>query len=215
MSNRRYSIQLYAFVLLFSISSKAQMRRIDIYGSSVNQRFSSDTVATNNEPGNATFIKKEPEVAVPKMRKNEYYFYEEKPSGTVFYPPLKQIQITSHFGYRNHPVTGGIKFHSGIDLKACYEPVYAVAGGIIEKCEYNEISGNYIIINHGNVKTIYCHLSKSLLKKNDLVTGGDVIGITGNTGRSTGPHLHFAVKYLDRNVDPRLLFFIFRPDLVR
>lgn len=215
MRHKRYSIQFYAFLILFSLSAKAQLRTIDIHGSRVNQRFSVDTAdlmkkQTREVLGKKTLVQKD-----TGMRKNEYYFYNENSNTVVFYPPLKHIRVTSHFGYRNHPVVGGIRLHSGIDLKAYYEPVFAIADGMIERCGYDDISGNYIVVNHGKVKTAYCHLSKLLYEKGTIVTGGEIIAISGNTGRSTGPHLHFGVKYVNKSVDPRLLTFIFKSGFER
>ncbi len=117
--------------------------------------------------------------------------------------PLKKLMITSHFGYRVHPVTGNNKFHNGIDLKAFYEPVFAVFSGSIEQVGWGEKEGYYVIVKHAeNVQTIYCHLAKTRLQKNESVQAGQVIGISGNTGQSTGPHLHFAVKFKERYLDP-------------
>ena len=117
--------------------------------------------------------------------------------------PLKKLVITSHFGYRIHPVTGNNKFHNGIDLKAFYEPVFAVFSGSIEQVGWGEKEGYYVIVKHAeNVQTIYCHLAKTRLQKNESVQAGQVIGISGNTGQSTGPHLHFAVKFKGRYLDP-------------
>ncbi len=113
---------------------------------------------------------------------------------------------TSDYGWRKHPVTGGYKFHSGIDLKAWYEPVYAVADGIVKKSSVGKFGGNYIVLVHGNAETIYCHLSKLLCSPGDTLKGGSVLGISGNTGRSTGPHLHFGATYNDVRIDPIELF---------
>lgn len=122
-----------------------------------------------------------------------------------FYPPLKRIIPTSQFGWRKHPVTGEIKFHTGIDLKAYYEPVYCIADGVVSFAGQGDIEGNYVIIDHGQVSSVYCHLNKSLCKTGEVIKAGKVLGISGNTGRSTGPHLHFGVRWIDRRVNPGLL----------
>lgn len=119
-----------------------------------------------------------------------------------FYRPLKDLKYTSGYGWRTHPVTGNSKFHSGIDLKAWYEPVYAVADGIVTKAGWGNAEGFYVVINHGGAETIYCHLSKLLCSQGNTLSGGTVLGISGNTGRSTGPHLHFGLKYDNEHVDP-------------
>ncbi len=120
-----------------------------------------------------------------------------------FYAPLKNMTATSGYGWRRHPVIGGRKFHSGIDLKAWYEPVYAVADGIIKKAAWGDLEGYYIVMVHGSAETIYCHLSKLLCSPGDTLKGGRVLGISGNTGRSTGPHLHFGMKYNGLEVNPK------------
>lgn len=123
-----------------------------------------------------------------------------------FYAPLRNLTSTSGYGWRRHPITGGHKFHSGIDLKAWYEPVYAVADGIIKKAAWGDLEGYYVVMVHGSVETIYCHLSKLQCSPGDTLKGGRVLGISGSTGRSTGPHLHFGVKYNGLGVSPKGLF---------
>ncbi|MFT4094197.1 MAG: M23 family metallopeptidase [Niabella sp.] len=82
-----------------------------------------------------------------------------------------------------------------MDLKAYYEPVYAVADAVVKFAGWGNAEGYYIILNHGNAETVYCHLSRLNVTAGEIVNGGQVIGITGNTGRSTGPHLHWGVRY--------------------
>lgn len=125
--------------------------------------------------------------------------------------PLGTFKITSHFGYRVHPVTGNNRVHSGVDLQASYEPVFAVFPGVIEETGRGGKEGYYMIVKHSkNIKTVYCHLSKMMLRKGDLVRAGQVIAISGNTGQSTGPHLHFAVRFKEAYIDPVKVFDIFQ-----
>lgn len=212
MKQTRFIIQFYSLMLLFGHSVNAQIRTIDIHGSIVNRTFSDDN---DDKKGAVVKVNKKEELPSSEneeMNKNKYYFFENKKRKQEFYPPLRKMQATSGYGYRHHPVVGGIKFHSGVDLKAYYETVYSIADGIVEKCGYDDVSGNYIIINHGKIKTGYCHLSRFLKNVGDIVKGGSAIGISGNTGRSTGPHLHFGVKYFEKNINPALLSFIFKSD---
>lgn len=122
-----------------------------------------------------------------------------------FYLPLKKLIPTSGFGWRKHPVTGEHKFHTGIDLKAYYEPVYCIADGIVSFAGKGDIEGNYVIIDHGQVKSIYCHLSKISFSAGQIIKAGEVLGISGNTGRSTGAHLHFGLKWENEKVNPERL----------
>lgn len=105
-------------------------------------------------------------------------------------------RLTSHFGWRMHPIVGKNKFHNGIDLAAYYkQPVYSTAQGVVEKVGYDRIIGNYIVVSHaGLFKTIYGHLSSTLVKVGQWVDREQLIGLVGSTGRSTGYHLHYSVK---------------------
>jgi len=156
-----------------------------------------------------------------KVDSSEYVKIEEAPKLTInnkqqaviivkkFYPPLRKMIPTSQFGWRKHPVTGEHKFHTGVDLKAYYEPVYSIADGIVSFAGYGDIEGNYVIINHGEVSSVYCHLSKILFSTNQIIKAGELLGISGNTGRSTGPHLHFGVRWKSERLNPIELFKIF------
>lgn len=120
----------------------------------------------------------------------------------VFHPPLKKMIPTSQFGMRIHPISGTRKMHTGIDLKAFYEPVYSIADGVVKHAGWGDKEGYFVIINHGEVKSVYCHLSKISVTKGTVVKAGDVVGVSGNTGSSTGPHLHFGVKWREARIDP-------------
>ncbi|WP_169306872.1 M23 family metallopeptidase [Pedobacter polaris] len=117
--------------------------------------------------------------------------------------PLNRIYLTSGFGYRTHPVTGERnKFHSGIDLNARTDTVYSILHGVVKETGYNSIIGNFIRITHGNYTSIYGHLSYRFVKPGDLVASGTPVGISGATGRVTGEHLHFSIKYKDQFLNP-------------
>jgi murein DD-endopeptidase MepM/ murein hydrolase activator NlpD len=115
---------------------------------------------------------------------------------TLFHPPLKKIHITSSAGWRQHPVNGQFMLHNGIDLRAYYETVYAVMDGVVEGMGYDTVSGNWIRLRHPNgMQSSYAHLSEIKVRKGQQVRSGDSIGLSGNTGRSTGPHLHFRFNF--------------------
>jgi murein DD-endopeptidase MepM/ murein hydrolase activator NlpD len=84
------------------------------------------------------------------------------------YLPLRSIQITSPFGNRFHPIEKVWKMHNGVDLKAYYEPVFAMADGVVKIAGFKEREGNYIVITHGDIESIYCHLSILLSKQGQL-----------------------------------------------
>ena len=108
--------------------------------------------------------------------------------------PLKKIKVTSPFGMRKDPFTGKKKMHNGIDLHARNDEVYAMFPGMVKKVGYDKRSGNYVTLKHGDYTVSYCHLSRVTVKEKTPVLAGDVVGITGNTGRSTGEHLHLTCK---------------------
>lgn len=117
--------------------------------------------------------------------------------------PLKQLHITSPFGYRRHPITGKIQFHTGADLTAHNDTVYSILDGIVNRIASNPLSGIFIIIDHdAGIQSIYAHLSGIAVLPGENVTAGQVIGKTGETGMVTGPHLHFAIKYQGQFIPP-------------
>ena len=119
--------------------------------------------------------------------------------------PLQNIYITSPYGYRNDPFTAKRKFHNGIDLRANYEPCYAILDGIVERIGNDKRSGNFITLRHGNYTISYCHLSHILVPQGIPVQAGTPIAITGSTGCSTAPHLHLSIKYKRKSIDAKVL----------
>jgi len=112
--------------------------------------------------------------------------------------------ISSKFGLRIDPIRHKKGFHPGIDFRGhTGDPIQATADGIVEKAGYNKTLGRYIFIAHGNgYETIFGHLNALLVKKGDTVTRGQVIGRIGNTGRSTGSHLHYGIRYNKKPINP-------------
>ena len=126
-----------------------------------------------------------------------------KPSMMVCLPLSGKLHLTSDFGERFHPILKRESLHTGIDLRADYEIVHAIASGIIEREGYDARAGNFIVIEHGiGIESIYCHLSKFLHEPGDIVFAGDEIAVSGTTGEATGPHLHFAIKENGKFIDP-------------
>lgn len=119
--------------------------------------------------------------------------------------PLQNIYITSPYGYRNDPFTAKRKFHNGIDLRANYEPCYAILDGIVECIGNDKRSGNFITLRHGNYTISYCHLSHILVPQGASIQSGTPIAITGSSGRSTAPHLHLSIKYKRKSIDAKVL----------
>ncbi len=106
--------------------------------------------------------------------------------------------LTSDFGFRRY------RHHYGVDIKVqTGDTIYSSFDGMVRICKYSKSYGNYVVVRHHNgLETIYAHLSKSLVGLNQVVKGGEPLGLGGNTGRSTGPHLHYEVRYLGQNINP-------------
>jgi len=122
---------------------------------------------------------------------------------------LKHVKVNSPFGTRRDPFTGAKASHNGLDLKAYYEEVYAMFDGTVKKVGADPRSGNYVVLQHGEYTISYCHLSKVRVSEGDDLIAGDVVAISGNTGRSTGSHLHITCRYKGALTDPyTLLLYI-------
>jgi len=119
--------------------------------------------------------------------------------------PADSGEITSGFGYRADPFTGGGAFHPGLDFRGAFgAPIHAAADGTVSFVGQIRGYGNVVEISHGNgLLTRYAHMSKTMAKVGQRVAAGDVIGKIGSTGRSTGPHLHFEVRKNGSVVNPR------------
>lgn len=126
-------------------------------------------------------------------------------AGIPRYLPASLEFISSGFGYRSDPFTGGAAMHSGLDFKGPYgAPIYAAAKGVISFAGAKQGYGHTIEIDHGNgLLTRYAHMSAYRARVGQTVSPGDVVGAIGSSGRSTGPHLHFEVRINDRAVNPR------------
>lgn len=118
--------------------------------------------------------------------------------------PLDGAKTTSGFGWRNDPLGAGRKFHSGVDLRAAYgTEVAAAAAGEVTFAGDQAGYGTTVVIRHGDgLETRYAHLSSTDVQAGDQVQAGQSVGRVGNSGRSTGPHLHFEVRRHGQQVDP-------------
>ncbi len=124
--------------------------------------------------------------------------------------PGDRFWLTSTFGYRSDPFTGARKMHAGLDMAGNIGlKVYATGDGLVTTAEYNSSGyGKEIVIDHGYGYTSrYGHLSKILVKRGEKIKRGQLIGRLGDTGRSTGPHLHYEVRYQDKALNPLFYFF--------
>lgn len=118
---------------------------------------------------------------------------------TMLLPITHEALVGSPYGIRSH------RLHRGVDVNVIKdEPVVAAYPGIVTMSRYNKGGyGNYVLIKHPNgIETLYAHLSKRLLKVGDEVFPGDIVGLAGNSGRSSAAHLHFEIRYGEVNIDP-------------
>ncbi|WP_094230601.1 murein hydrolase activator EnvC family protein [Urinicoccus massiliensis] len=122
---------------------------------------------------------------------------------SLTWPVPGHSRISSPFGYRIHPVLGIQRFHSGIDIPAPVgTPIVAAKPGIVITASYMGSYGNVVMIDHGDIVTVYGHNSVLKVSVGQQVSAGQVIALAGSTGRSTGPHCHFEVRVGGRPVNP-------------
>lgn len=117
--------------------------------------------------------------------------------------PVADTFVTSPYGYRRNPFGRGYEFHSGVDFKAYYQDVWATGEGTVTYSGYNSGYGYMVIIDHGyGIVTKYAHNSKLYVSEGDTVDRYDVIAKSGNSGRSSGPHLHYEILENGENQNP-------------
>lgn len=124
--------------------------------------------------------------------------------------PLETIHINSGFGMRRHPIYHKRIMHNGIDLSARYEKVYSMFPGTVIAVSQDKRSGKYVTVKSSNYTISYCHLSAPLVAKGSFVNAGEVIAKSGNTGMSTGPHLHLTTKKDGKAINPTILLDFIR-----
>lgn len=130
-------------------------------------------------------------------------------NGDLFLKPLKGgYYISSRYGWRDNPFSGYRTFHNGIDMATSRgTSVYAALDGTVSRAGYDVTYGNYIIISHhSGYQTMYAHLNTILTTRGKYVTSSTRIGTVGNTGQSTGPHLHFTVYKNNATINPASLW---------
>ena len=200
-------------IKLFSSPSKAELKReIDTLKSMLMKNNPAKTKAQKFDvkriedslmlilKTNAILIKK-----TKSLKSFDFIEDNELKSTSKIYMPLKsRISVTSSFGSRNHPIFGIEKMHNGADLKASYEKVYSVMDGIVTASGWDSKGGgNYIKIKHSNsFVTSYLHLSEIYYRVGEYVKAGFIIAKSGDSGNTTGPHLHFSVSENGNYINP-------------
>lgn len=123
------------------------------------------------------------------------------------WPVPDLTEVSSGYGMRHHPILGREQLHTGIDLSVPEgTPIIATGSGVVVRAGETKVNGRYVVIDHGHgVTSAYLHNSKLLVREGQRVSAGDFVSLSGNTGRSTGPHLHYQLELSQQTVDP--LFF--------
>ena len=144
--------------------------------------------------------------------KSIYEKVQEDISRITKIPSLRPVEggyLNSSFGYRKDPIDNIRRFHQGQDITIPIgTPIYAPADGVVKRAYYVGGFGNHVKIKHGSgYSTIFAHLSKFKVNYGQKVKRGDLIGLTGNTGRTTAPHLHYEIHYYGTPQNPLDYFF--------
>jgi len=126
-------------------------------------------------------------------------------------------RISDYYGSRKHPILNKWRMHKGIDFAGkLNSDIYAAGDGVVKSVRYSSGYGLCVIITHSNgLSTIYGHLNDAVVKKGDVVKASQKIGLLGNTGISTGPHLHFEIKVNKRSIDPLKLLNCDRDNFIQ
>ena len=130
-------------------------------------------------------------------------------TGSLIWPVPCSMRITSRYGNRSDPFTGKTTYHAGIDIDGFGndgQPIIAADSGTVITASSNSGYGNYVIIDHGGMKTVYAHMSGLAVSSGQTVTQGQTVGYLGASGRATGTHCHFEVYVGDSRVDPASYF---------
>lgn len=205
MSNTRIVIVL--LLLLSGNHVKAQFNTVSCPGNRYKVTVENSTRTTNGTEAAPRSIVSENEKSVPDKVSLSSADTKKKEQVARYLSvcyPLSHIKINSPYGYRKDPFTGKRKFHNGIDLHARSAKVFAMIQGRVIAVGQDKVSGKYVTLQHGGFTVSYCHLSQISVSQGQDVLPGDVVGITGNTGRSTGEHLHITIRQKGEYVNPRI-----------
>lgn len=188
--------------LLFSAITKLQKRSelIESVMGTIGIEFDSIDISNSNNGG--------PFVAYPTDLQDDLILQADQYLQLIRTLPVGRPvkgAISSRYGKRSDPLNRDSAFHTGVDLRGKYgENIYATGDGVIEKACQNGDYGNYVLVNHGNgYKTAYAHMKQFKVRAGQKIQRGQVIGLVGNTGRSTGAHLHYEILLDNKTINPR------------
>ena len=201
-------IKLYSFDIDFQRDIKKN-NKLEVSYETLYNPVRNETAYGNIKYVNLEIQNKNLEYFIFKTDEGFYDYFNRKGKNVkkaLLKTPLDGARLSSGFGMRKHPISGFNKIHKGVDFAApTGTPIYAGGNGVIEYIGNNGGYGKYIRIRHNNeYKTAYAHLSKynKNIYKGKRVIQGDIIGYVGNTGNSTGPHLHYEIIFQNKQVNP-------------
>ena len=167
--------------------------------------FNSKHIKTNNPPKSNETLTDSISLPDSMTETGSFENIDVEEGGSPVALPLRKIHISSGFGMRKHPIYNKRMMHNGIDLSARHEDVLSMLPGKVLRVGYDSRSGKYVTVQTANYTVSYCHLSEQYVKTNDYLQAGEPLGLTGNTGASTGEHLHLTTKKDGKVFDPTIL----------
>ena len=167
--------------------------------------FNSKHIKTNNPPKSNETLTDSISLPDSMTETGSFENIDVEEGGSPVALPLRNIHISSGFGMRKHPIYNKRMMHNGIDLSARHEDVLSMLPGKVLRVGYDSRSGKYVTVQTANYTVSYCHLSEQYVKTNDYLQAGEPLGLTGNTGASTGEHLHLTTKKDGKVFDPTIL----------
>ena len=173
--------------------------------------FIEDIIRRIHESGSHVPEEGYPEYADPAYSQPEYAPDNLEPHALAPAVPPGSARVSSPFGNRINPLTGATEFHNGIDMAFAHgTPIVAIQDGVVTEISYNAYSGNYLrYMTSDGLLVGYAHLYNILVEVGDIVRQGDVVALTGNSGLSTGPHLHVTIWQDGATIDPLTVFAMY------
>lgn len=173
-----------------------QARKGDRFAIELTKEFINGKAVSSGEVNSVLYLARDEEISAIKYQDGHFYDVNGRSLNRAIerFPTEKRYRISSKFDpYRLHPITGKRAPHNGTDFATPIgTSVLATGDGVVVKSQFHPLAGNYVVIKYGReYMTRYLHLSKRLVSKGDKIRMGQKIALTGNTGRSTGPHLHY------------------------
>ncbi|MGF1765312.1 murein DD-endopeptidase MepM [Aliivibrio kagoshimensis] len=183
-----------------------QSRNGDRFAIELTKEFIAGKAVSAGEISAALYVGRDEEVAAIKYQDGHFYDVKGASVNRAIerFPTEKQYRISSKFNpYRLHPITGKVAPHNGTDFATPVgTSVFATGNGVVVKSQFHSLAGNYVVVKYGrDYMARYLHLSQRLVHKGDKIRIGQKIALSGNSGRSTGPHLHYELIKNGRAVD--------------